>query len=239
MEPSRCWRRHFETVAQLTVDGFFRGCCLRPPRGRLRAHPRRHRPVPLRLRLHVHACRLHGVHVHVPRRPGRSGSSAVVGIAASSAVVGAGIERFVYRRSPANAGATALLADLRRRPRHRHRRRERHPPASGAARDQGLLRARQGRPTARGAPLPQLRRVAGGSAPSSSCSPLRRCCATRRSAARSRPPESTPTSPRRSASTPTTIYLFVLLHRHALRRRRRLLVRPASTRSTRRWASSP
>ena len=100
----------FETFRQLTVDGFFRGCSYGLLGVGFALDPRRDRAVPLRLRVHVHAGRLPGVHVHVPDvgagRSGRRPSSA----SCWPAVVGAGIERGVYRPLARNAGATALLA---------------------------------------------------------------------------------------------------------------------------------
>ena len=200
-EPSTMLAVTFETFRQLTVDGFFRGCSY----GLL--------GVGFALILGVTG-RFHFAYGFTytlaaylaftftfRRGSGRSGRSAILGILLAG-LVGAGIERGVYRPLARNAGATALLAvfvaalgiGIAGENLIRHHFGRQHA---------GLLRAAQDGPRDLGRHLHQLRLVAGGERASPSRWPSPRCCATRASAARSRRPGSTPTSPRRSASTPT------------------------------------
>ena len=180
----------------------------------LRADPRRHRPLPLRVRLHLHLAAYLVFCVHDPGRP------AVLARGHPRhprrlCVVGVAIERFVYRPLAGSAGATALLAVFVGVARHRHRRREPDPPPVLASATQQLSDG----------PSPCARRSTGDRRRSSgfdvwqaverpSCIVARPGGAAALHAAsvgRSRPPASTPSWPGPSASTPNRIYLIVLL----------------------------
>ena len=175
---------------------------LRPARGGLRAHPRRDRAVPLRLRVHVHARRLPGVHV---RRSGGEWPfwpSAILGDPASPASSARGSSAACTARSPATPAPPRCWPCS-------------SPPSASASPARTSSGSTSGANTKAyfgprktpheiwDAHLHQLRLVAGGQRASPSRWPSPRCCGTPASAARSRRPASTPTSPRRSASTPT------------------------------------
>ena len=101
------------------------------------------RPVPLRVRVHLHARGVHGVHVLGPGRLAVLGRRWSLGIVVV-AVLGVG-DRAVHLPAARGPGRRHRAArGLRGVARHRHRRREHHPAALGSS-SQNLLRARAGR----------------------------------------------------------------------------------------------
>ena len=160
----------WDAVSQLTVIGIINGAAYGAARRRLRAHPRRQRPLPLRLQLHLHPRRLPGVLV---RRPGRR---AVLDLgrardARSAMVVGVAIERFIYRALAGAGRRQRPAGHLRGVARHRHRRSEPDQPAVLV----GVPADRRARSAAHADPLGADGRSAGStcgrsSRPSSSCS---------------------------------------------------------------------
>ena len=224
--------RRGDASRQLTVDGFFRGCSVRPARCRLRAS----------------SSASPGASTSPTASPTRSPPtwrsrsrsawdlpfwpSAILGVL-SPRSSGVAIERVVYRPLARNAGADRAAWRSSS---------PRSASASPARTSSGCSGARRRRPTSarRRRPyhvwdtvVPQLRRVAGAQRIALVLDPAPLMLRYTRSAARSRPPASTPSWPRIIGINAEHDLPDLLRHRLDLRRRGRLLVRPASTRSTR------